>query len=161
MTPSAPVSQPRARNTCASVSPPRLPPAPSSNSTMPSPAITRHAEEPPGWAELARATGTFYHDPRWIREIAPTFAYRVHWLAAGEGALTGALALAEVPALIGAARLVSFPFSFIARPMTRDPAVAPAFAAAARQLAGQRGLKPGAIKQTRTARPGGGGVVRR
>src|SRR2546426_3861884 len=124
MTPSAPVSQPRARNTCASVSPPRLPPAPSSNSTMPSPAITRHAEEPPGWAELARATGTFYHDPRWIREIAATFAYRVHWLAAGGGALTRALALAPVPALLAAGRLVWFPLSLIAGPTARHPAVA-------------------------------------
>jgi len=127
---------------------------------MPSPAITRHAEEPPGWAELARATGTFYHDPRWIREIAATFAYRVHWLAAGEGALTGALALAEVPALIGAARLVSFPFSFIAGPMTRDPAVARALAAAARELAGQRGLKRVEIKQPGTAGPVADGFVR-
>src|SRR2546427_6754700 len=160
MTPSAPVSQPRAKNTCASVSPPRLPPTPSSISMMPSPAITRHAEEPPGWAELARATGTFYHAPRWIREIAATFAYRVHWLAAGEGALTGALALAEVPALIGAARLVSFPFSFIAGPMTRDPAVARALAAAARELAGQRGLKRVEIKQPGTAGPVADGFVR-
>src|SRR2546425_10999290 len=116
MTPSAPVSQPRAKNTCASVSPPRLPPTPSSISMMPSPAITRHAEEPPGWAELARATGTFYHDPRWIREIAATFAYRVHWLAAGGGAPTGALALAEGPALYGAARLGGFPLRFHSRP---------------------------------------------
>src|SRR2546422_9469223 len=112
MTPSAPVSQPRARNTCASVSPPRLLPAPSSNSTMPSPAITRHAEEPPGWAELARATGTFYHDPRWIREIAAAFAYRVHWLAAGGGALTGGPAPPEGPAPTGAARLGGVPLRF-------------------------------------------------
>src|SRR5256885_17214130 len=122
MTPSAPVSQPRARNTCASVSPPRLPPAPSSNSTMPSPAITRHAEEPPGWAELARATGTFYHDPRWIREIAATFAYRVHWLAAGGGGLTGAPPLPEGPAPLRAARLGGFPFSFISGPAIPRPA---------------------------------------
>src|SRR2546428_10803365 len=129
MTPSAPVSQPRARNTCASVSPPRLLPAPSSNSTMPSPAITRHAEEPPGWAELARATGTFYHDPRWIREIAATFAYRVHWLAAGGGALTRALALAAVPALLRAARPGGFPLRLIARPLTPRPAGPRALAA--------------------------------
>src|SRR5207245_10118197 len=124
MTPSAPGPPPRAKNTSASVSPPRLPPTPSSISMMPSPAITRHAEEPPGWAELARATGTFYHDPGWIREITATFAYRVHWLAAGEGALTGGLALAEVPALVGAARLVRFPFSFVPGPLPRDAAVA-------------------------------------
>src|SRR3989442_15799803 len=121
MTHSGPVSQPRARNPCASVSPPRLLPAPSSNSTMPSPAIPRHAEEPPGWAELARATGTFYHDPRWIREIAAAFAYRVHWLAAGEGALTGALALAEGPALVRAGRLVRFPFSCLPGPGSPRP----------------------------------------
>src|SRR2546422_8390543 len=136
MTHSAPVSQPRARNTCASVSPPRLPPAPSSISMMPSPAITRHAEEPPGWAELARATGTFYHDPRWIREIAATFAYRVHWLAAGEGGPTRAPAPAQGPGPLRAARLGGFPFSFIARPMTPDPAGARALAAPAPRLAG-------------------------
>jgi len=60
---------------------------------MPSPAITRHADEPAGWSDLARAIGTFYHDPRWIREIATCFGYRVHWLAAGAGgAMAGGLA---------------------------------------------------------------------
>src|SRR5712691_8396880 len=123
MTLSGPASRPRVRPTSASGTRPRPPPARSSTSTMPSPAIRRHADEPPGWAELAGTSGTFYHDPRWIREIAATFAYRVHWLTAGEGALAGGLALAEVPALVGASRLVNFPFSFVAGPMTRDAAV--------------------------------------
>jgi len=115
---------------------------------MPSPAITRYADEPPGWSDLARAIGTFYHDPRWIREIATCFGYRVHWLAAGAGgAMAGGLALAEVPALLGRGRLVSFPFSFIAGPIARDIGVARALASAARELAAQRGLKRVEIKQ--------------
>ncbi len=127
---------------------------------MPSRAITRHADEPPGWADLARTIGTFYHDPRWIREIAACFAYRVHWLAAGEGTLGGGLALAEVPALLGPARLVSFPFSFVAGPMARDHDIAQALTAAARELAGEWGLKRVEIKQLGSAGPVADGFVR-
>jgi len=127
---------------------------------MPSPAITRHADEPRGWADLARATGTFYHDPRWIREIVACFGYRAHWLAAGEGTLAGGLALAEVPALLGAPHLVSFPFSFVAGPLARDHDVARALAAAARELAGERGLKRVEIKQLGSAGPVADGFVR-
>lgn len=128
---------------------------------MPSPAITRHADEPPGWADLARTIGTFYHDPRWIREVATCFGYRVHWLAAGTGgALTGGLVAAEVPALLGRGRLVSFPFSFIAGPMARDGAVARALASAARELAAERGLKRVEIKQLGAASIPADGFVR-
>ncbi len=127
---------------------------------MPSPAITRHADEPRGWADIARATGTFYHDPRWIREIVACFGYRAHWLAAGEGTLAGGLALAEVPALLGAPHLVSFPFSFVAGPLARDHDVARALAAAARELAGERGLKRVEIKQLGSAGPVADGFVR-
>src|SRR5207245_8639765 len=80
--------------------------------------------------------------------------------AAGEGALRGGLALAEVPALIGASRLVSFPFSFVAGPMARDALVARALAAAARDLAAERGLKRVEIKQLGTAGPVADGFVR-
>src|SRR2546428_14194599 len=61
---------------------------------------------------------------------------------------------------MGAAGLVSFPLRFLAGPMTRDPAVARALAAAARELAGQRGLKRVEIKQPGTAGPVADGFVR-
>jgi Acetyltransferase (GNAT) domain len=119
--------------------------------------VTRHAEEPSGWARLAREVGTFYHDPRWIREIAATFRYRVHWLSAGA---EGGLALAEVPALVGRGRLVSFPFSYIAGPLARTGEIAAALGTAAQDLAAERGLRRIEIKQLGTTAPPPQGFAR-
>jgi hypothetical protein len=116
---------------------------------MPSPPVTRHAEIPPGWDDLARRHGTFYHDRRWIDEVIRCFRYRLHVLAAigSDGALTGGLALAEVPTLLGARRLVSFPFSFIAGPLAIDPATHIALAEAAHQLAHELRVRRLELKQ--------------
>lgn len=129
--------------------------------SAPSPTITRHLTPPPAWDDLARALGSFYHDARWITEIAACFRYRVHWLVAGDGASAVAgLALAEVPSLLGRRRLVSFPFSFVAGPMTPTPETAHALLAAARELAVERGIRRVEIKQLGTNWPAAPGFVR-
>jgi hypothetical protein len=92
--------------------------------------------------------GTFYHDRRWLTEITRCFGYRLHTLTAGTAtALTGGLALAEVPALVGHGRLVSFPFSFIAGPLAADADTHAALAAAARDLAIERRARRVELKQ--------------
>src|SRR2546422_1100934 len=111
---------------------------------MPSLTITRHAEPPVpgGWAELARELGTFYHDPRWITGLAECFEYELCCLSASDGGrLVGGLALAAVPELLGGKRLVSFPFSFIPRPLARAPEGAPAPGPAAPEPAAQPGAR--------------------
>jgi hypothetical protein len=105
--------------------------------------------------------GTFYHDPRWIREVQSAFGYRVHWLLAERGgAPSGGLALAEVPSLLGRRRLVSFPFSFVAGPMAEDEATDAALAEAARSLAADRGIARVEIRRPATAAPSPPGFVR-
>lgn len=116
---------------------------------MPSPPVSRHAEIPPGWDDLVRRHGTFYHHRRWIDEVAHCFGYRLHVLVTGgsDGSLTGGLALAEVPTLLGARRLVSFPFSFIAGPVAVDPATHIALAEAGRVLAQELRVRRLELKQ--------------
>jgi GNAT acetyltransferase-like protein len=115
---------------------------------MPLPVITRHAEPPTAWDRLVAEQGTFYHDRRWLVELTRCFGYRLHVLTAGNGdALTGGLALAEVPALLGPGRLVSFPFSFIAGPMATDAATRTALTDAARELARERRVRRLELKQ--------------
>jgi hypothetical protein len=116
---------------------------------MPSPPVTRHTDVPDGWDELVRTHGTFYHDRRWIEEVALCFRYPLHVLtvAAPDGRLTGGLALAEVPTLLGPGRLVSYPFSFIAGPMAADPDTYLSLVEAARRLAGDLRVRRLEVKQ--------------
>lgn len=110
--------------------------------------VTRHPEPPAGWDALVASRGTFYHDRRWLAAITRCFGYRLHVLTAGPpDALTGGLALAEVPALLGRGRMVSFPFSFIAGPMAASDAVRADLAAAARDLAADRRVRRLELKQ--------------
>ena len=97
---------------------------------------------------MAHESGSFYHRPSWILGIAQCFGYRLHCLHAFDGeAFEGGLALAEVPTLVGARRLVSFPFSFVSGPLARSPEVASALIAAARQLAADRRVKRLEVKR--------------
>lgn len=128
---------------------------------MPLPAITRHAEPPLGWDGLVAKHGTFYHDRRWLLELTRCFGYRLHVLTSGpDTALTGGLALAEVPALLGRGRLVSFPFSFIAGPLAADADTRAALAAAARELAVERRVRRLELKQLGTDLPAPEGFER-
>lgn len=114
--------------------------------------ITRHTDAPPGWDACARELGTFYHHSLWITELAACLRYRVHWLAARDGErLVGGLALAEVPALFGPGRLVSFPFSFVAGPLAASVDVAQALAAEAIAVAQERNLRRVELKQAVSA----------
>lgn len=125
------------------------------------PTVTRHAEPPAGWDALARAHGTFYHDRRWLVECARCFGYRLHILTtAMDETLSGGLALAEVPTLIGRGRLVSFPFSFIAGPLAADAATRAALLEAARTLAGELSARRLEIKQLGADAPPPDGFVR-
>lgn len=126
-----------------------------------SPTITRHRSPPPAWDDLARTLGSFYHDARWITEIAGCFRYPVHWLVAGDGAAAvGGLALAEVPSLLGRRRLVSLPFSFVAGPMAATAETAHALVLAAREVAVERGIRRVEIKQLGSHWPAAPGFVR-
>lgn len=113
---------------------------------------------PEGWDALARSHGCFYHESAWIDGVARALRYRAHYITGHQdGALTAGVALAEVPGLLGGRRLVSYPFSFIAGPMAREPAAALTVTAAAAELAGQIGAKRVEIKQlgdTQTVAPG-------
>ncbi len=106
---------------------------------MPPFTTARGTEEPAGWQALARARGTFYHDARWITGLARCLRYRVHWITANDAdGLAAGLALAEVPTLTGGRRLVSYPFSFIAGPMTASRDAAHAVMETARGLVAER-----------------------
>lgn len=108
-----------------------------------------------------RAHGTFYHDRRWLTEIVRCFGYRLHVLTTGpEQALTGGLALAEVPTLFGARRLVSFPFSFIAGPMAADPGIHVALATEAKTLAAELRVRRLELKQPEERVPLAPGLMR-
>ena len=118
------------------------------------PPVTRHAEPPPGWDALTRAHGSFYHDRRWLSEIVRCFGYRLHVLTVGpDQAPSGGLALAEVPTLLGARRLVSFPFSFIAGSMAVDAETHVALATEARMLAAELRVRRLELKQMDGAQP--------
>ncbi len=104
-------------------------------------AIERLPDAPGDWTELARACGSFYHHPAWIDGIRECFGFPVSYFAAREaGCLVGGLATAEVPALVGKRRLVSFPFSYGAGPIARSPAASVALCEAARAHAVARRL---------------------
>jgi hypothetical protein len=128
---------------------------------MPSLTIARHPEPPAGWELLARERGTFYHHPLWITEVARCYAYRLHVLTAETaGQVVGGLALAEVPALVGRRRLVSFPFSFVAGPMATTLDAHRALALAARDLAIERGIGRIELKQPDSKSPPAPGFER-
>lgn len=111
-------------------------------------AVTRSAEPPAEWQELAAASGAFYHDPRWVRAVAREFKYRLHCLTARDATgAVGLLALAEVPGLLGPRRLVSFPFSYAAGPLAPTVAVDHALCAAAVELARERRVRRIEIKR--------------
>lgn len=88
---------------------------------MTSPAVVRTDRPPEDWGGYAALHGEFYHDPRWVIALARTFGYRLHCLTARDGdRIVGLLALAEVPRLVGARRLVSLPFSYAAGPLAES-----------------------------------------
>ena len=93
------------------------------------------------WRDFAALHGEFYHDPRWAETLAETFGYRLHCLSHRDaGALTGILALAEVPGLLGPRRLVSLPFSYAAGPLSSTSAATQALFVAARERARSVGV---------------------
>ena len=128
---------------------------------MPSPDIVTRREPPAGWQPLADEIGSFYHQPGWIRALGDCYGFPAFYLTADRaGAVEGALALLEVPALLGPTRLVSLPFSYAAGPVARDPSTAVALMEAARTLAAQRGIRRLEIKQRGASAPEAPGFSR-
>jgi len=111
--------------------------------------VTRSAEPPATWAgAVAAASGTFYHDPRWVRAIADCFGFKLTCLtASANGEVVGVLALAEVPPLVGPRRLVSLPFSYVAGPLSWRPGVDDLLAGEARRLATEVGARRVELKR--------------
>lgn len=123
--------------------------------------IRHHAEPPDGWVALARASGSFYHEPAWILGLRDTFRFPVDFLSAEESdTLVGILPLAEVPALLGPRRLVSLPFSYAAGAVASSTAIVQALASGARDLARSRGIRRVEIKQLRPSGDPTPGFVR-
>jgi hypothetical protein len=109
---------------------------------MPSLIITRSAEPPQDWGGFARAHGTFYHLPEWALCIRDMYRLPLECYSARcDGRLTGLLAVAEVPGLLGPRRLVSLPFSYAAGPLANERSTADALAAAARESARDRRIR--------------------
>jgi hypothetical protein len=103
---------------------------------------------PLGWAALAADLGTFYHQPAWIDGIAGCYRYPVHYISCRDGSgLLGGVALAEVPSLWGRRRLVSYPFSYAAGPLSRDPAITAQLTTATQDLARTIGSTRVELKQ--------------
>jgi hypothetical protein len=115
--------------------------------------VTRSAEPPDSWRRLAAERGSFYHDPRWTAGLAAFFRFPLHCLTAVRGAEVGALALAEVPGLVGRPRLVSLPFSYAAGPVMDQPDACDPLYAAARELVGKRGARRLEIKSASPCDP--------
>jgi hypothetical protein len=113
-----------------------------------SPSIIETAEPPASWIPLARERGLFYHHPRWITLLGQAYSYPLTCFTAVEqGTAIGALALAEVPGLLGSPRLVSLPFSYAAGPLATSSAIAGQLIERARQVAEERRVRRLEIKQ--------------
>lgn len=123
--------------------------------------VTRHESPPEGWRELASSLGSFYHLPEWILGLRDCFGFRVHFLATHDRSrLSGALPLAEVPALLGPRRLVSLPFGYAAGPITDSVAQTHELLAATVRLARERRIGRIEVKQVGTAVDAAPGFVR-
>jgi hypothetical protein len=110
--------------------------------------ISQSAEPPSSWNSLARERGLFYHHPRWITLLGQTYAFPLVCLTAEEhGRAVGALALAEVPGLLGRRRLVSLPFSYAAGPVAESGEIATQLIRRARELAEEKRAGRLEIKQ--------------
>jgi hypothetical protein len=102
----------------------------------------------PDWESLARERGLFYHDPRWITQLARAYDYPLTCLTATEsGRAVGCLALAEIPRLLGPRRLVSLPFSYAAGPLGETPEAVLLLMQRAREIAEERRIGRLEIKQ--------------
>lgn len=87
---------------------------------------------PPVWEAVADAHGACYHHPEWVAGIARLFRFPMACLTAWrEDRIAAILPLARVPALLGPARLVSYPFSYAAGVIGDEPGAGPELAARA------------------------------
>src|SRR3954463_8132080 len=90
-------------------------------SIVASPTISRTSEPPEDWAAFARAHGTFYHLPEWANCLRHIYRLPLEcYTARSNGEVSGLLAVAEIPPLLGPRRLVSLPFSYAAGPLALD-----------------------------------------
>jgi len=113
-----------------------------------SPAVARTDAPPEDWGPFAAAQGEFYHDPRWVSTLAECFGYRLECLTVrNRGGVTGLLALAEVPALLGPRRLVSLPFSYAAGPLAASAEAVSLLLRAALERGRELGVRRLEIKQ--------------
>lgn len=114
---------------------------------MPPLDVSRSTHPPGDWEAFARAHGSFYHLPQWAECLQRIYRLRMEYYSARSGdQLRGLLAVAEVPPLLGPRRLVSLPFSYAAGPLALDVAAADGLSAAARERAGERGVRRVEIK---------------
>ncbi len=124
--------------------------------------ITRSTEPPESWATLARERGRFYHHPLWVTLLARTYRYPLHCLTAmREGHAVGALALAEVPGILGRRRLVSLPFSYAAGPVAESEAAERLLVHSAREVAESGRVARLEIKQRAPLAPEPAGGLQR
>lgn len=123
--------------------------------------VTRATEPPDSWEPLARERGLFYHLPAWVRTIGGCFRFPLVCLTALDGdKVTGALALAEVPGLLGPRRLVSLPFGYAAGPIATSAEAESALVAAAMEEARSRRFRRLEIKRRDPAVDAPEGFVR-
>lgn len=109
---------------------------------MNSPQLSRTDVPPADWAALVAERGEFYHAPAWLGVLQASFSFPLHCLTVRRGTeLTGLLALAQVPTLFGAQRLVSLPFSYAAGPLGRSDEDVALLLAGAQALAAERRVK--------------------
>jgi hypothetical protein len=119
-----------------------------------SPAVARTDTPPDDWGPFAAAHGEFYHDPRWVSALAECFGYRLECLTVRDrGTVTGVLALAEVPGLVGPRRLVSLPFSYAAGPLATSPEAVSLLLGAALERSRELGIRRLEIKRVAPPEP--------
>jgi hypothetical protein len=109
---------------------------------MPSSPVERTDAPPADWAAFAAKHGDFYHAPAWLDVLARSYRFPLRCLTVRrEGQVSGLLALAQVPILLGGSRLVSLPFSYAAGPLSRSAEDTAALLGAAQAWAKELGVR--------------------
>lgn len=108
----------------------------------------KYGDQPPdGWLALARARGSFYHEPAWLDTLRDELGVSPRYFSASQDErLVGLLPVGEVRGLSGRRRLVSLPFSYAVGPVSETSEASAALVAETRVAAQAMGVGAVEIK---------------